>query len=76
MLVKLKLPVNFIKILRAAYLTLFLHYKIQRQTESREKLRKTLSYKKDTRKMLVKLIQEGGGVGGRCDCNAVNICLS
>jgi len=45
--------VNVINILQAAFATLFLHQKIKSQAVRREKLRKTLKYKKVSSKMLM-----------------------
>ncbi len=49
--------VNFINILGAAFVTIFLHKKLQSRTVTREKMRKALLYKKGTCKMLMKLTQ-------------------
>jgi hypothetical protein len=48
--------VNFTKILQAAFAQISFHQNLQSQTVIREKLLKTLSYKKASYKMLVKLI--------------------
>jgi hypothetical protein len=54
-LVKLTPKVNFTNILQAAFVLIFFCQKLQNQTVSREKLHKTLSYKKAARKLLVNL---------------------
>jgi len=41
--------------LQAAFAQIFLRQKLQSQTVTKENLRKTFAYKKDARKMLVKL---------------------
>jgi len=52
---KMTIGVNFINILRAAFAPNSFGKKLQSQTVTREKLPKTLSYRKGTHKMLMKL---------------------
>jgi len=47
--------VNFINILRASFLPIFLHQKLLSQNVTREKVSKALLYKRFVHKMLMKL---------------------